>query len=263
MKKLKILFAWLGLVAYLVFVPGFVSDRFNDRICERISINITDSVNNRFITSDDIMDILLQNEDKILGYPLSTINTLELEMLLGGEPFVKRAEIYKTVDGQLNVRAEQRTPVIRIINRQGGSYYLDREGVILPLSEKYTSRVLVASGNISEPFIEGSTKSIFDVNVPEGERNSVVYRVFEMASYISESDLWSAQVSQIYVDSNYEFEIIPRVGAHLIRFGDAREFETKFRKLEALYLYGFNNEGWNNYEIIDLKYDNQIICTKR
>ncbi|MFW6222798.1 MAG: cell division protein FtsQ, partial [Bacteroidota bacterium] len=59
------------------------------------------------------------------------------------------------------------------------------------------------------------------------------------------------------------FEIIPRVGAHFIHFGSIDQYEWKFKKLKYLYKKGFSKEGWNKYEQINLKYKNQIICTKR
>ena len=263
MRKVRIMLLWLGIIAYMIFVLGFVSGKMNERVCERISVNIIDSLTNRFVTQEDILDILLESESKILGYPLSTINTRNLEKLIVDEPFIKSAGLYKTVNGALNVDIQQRRPILRVINRQGKSYYLDQEGFILPVSEKFTSRVLVANGYISEPFIEESTRSIFDTEVPGNRRNSVIYDLYKLASFISGSDLWSAQIAQIYVNGKYEYEMIPRVGAHVIYLGDARDYEAKFRKLEALYLYGLNNKGWNNYEIINLKYENQIVCTKR
>ena len=263
MRKMRIMLLWLGIIAYMIFVLGFVSGKMNEQICERISVNIIDSLTNRFVAQEDILNILLESESRILGYPLSTINTRNLEKLIADEPFIKSAGLYKTVNGALNVDIQQRRPILRVINRQGKSYYLDQEGFILPVSEKFTSRVLVANGYISEPFIEESTISIFDIEVPGNRRNSVIYDLYKLASFISGSDLWSAQIAQIYVNGKYEYEMIPRVGAHVIYLGDARDYEAKFRKLEALYLYGLNNKGWNNYEIINLKYENQIVCTKR
>jgi cell division protein FtsQ len=262
-RKLKIFVFWLGVACYLVFVPGFVSDEYNRQICEKISVNITDSLINNFVTSSDVIDILLAGESRILGYPRHSINTLELEKLLNKEAFIKSAELYKTIDGRLHAEIVQRRPVIRIINQQGKSYYLDKEGVILPVSSKYTSRVLVANGHIAEPFIPAGNKSIFDTEVAESKRNSVIYDLYKIASFIDSSDLWSAQITQIFVNSKYEYELVPRVGAHLIHMGDAGEYESKFRKLELLYRYGLSSKGWNNYEVINLKYKNQIVCTKR
>ena len=262
MKKLKILFIWLCLAGYLVASLGFVRGRYEEKICETLNINIIDSLKNRFVTPDDVMKILLEN-DNILGYPLADINTRELENLLSGVPFIKNATLYKTVDGKLNADIIQRRPVLRVINQRGQSYYMDNEGMILPGSPNYTSRVLVANGYISEPFVVESLKSIFEAEVPESRRNAVIFDLYDLARYIDSSELWRAQITQIYVNSKYEYEMIPRVGAHVIKLGDASNYPTKFRKLEAFYRHGLNNLGWNNYSEINLKYENQVVGTKR
>ena len=48
-----------------------------------------------------------------------------------------------------------------------------------------------------------------------------------------------------------------------VAIGDGSRLRQKFFKLETLYREGFRQKGWNQYEIINLKYHNQVICTKR
>ena len=86
--------------------------------------------------------------------------------------------------------------------------------------------------------------------------------MFRLASYIARDELWKAQIQQIYVTPSGEFELIPRIGSHIIEFGRADEIEEKFSKLQLLYLQGFNNLGWNLYSRINLKYNNQVVCIK-
>jgi cell division protein FtsQ len=83
------------------------------------------------------------------------------------------------------------------------------------------------------------------------------------SKFISNDDLWNAQFVQLYLNRENEYELIPRVGAHIILLGDMENFSYKLRKLKALYLKGLNKKGWNNYEQINLKYSNQVVCTKR
>ena len=260
MRKLKILFVWLCLAAYLVFSLGFVRTRYNEQVCVAINVNITDSAKNKFVTQDDVMKVLLENGVRILGHPQVAINTVDLENLLSEGPFVKKASVYKTVDGTLNADITQRRPVLRVINQRGQSYYLDSEGIILPVSPDYTSRVLVANGHIAEQLNSGSVRSIFEA---DAGKNRVFFDLYTLAMFIDSSELWKAQITQIYVNSKFEFEMIPRVGAHVIKLGNASNYEDKFRKLEAFYRYGLNSMGWNRYREINLKYDNQIVCTKR
>ena len=63
---------------------------------------------------------------------------------------IKSAQVYYTLDGYFHVEITQRKPVLRIMSGEG--YYVDEDGKIMPLSRKYTSRVVVATGNISRKF---------------------------------------------------------------------------------------------------------------
>ena len=60
-----------------------------------------------------------------------------------------------------------------------------------------------------------------------------------------------------------DIELIPRVGNHTIVFGDANQIESKFEKLIVFYNKGLSNTGWNEYSVINLKYEGQVVCTKR
>ena len=84
-----------------------------------------------------------------------------------------------------------------------------------------------------------------------------------MARFINDHPFWKSQIEQVYVNNKGEYELIPRVGGHLIKLGSHSGYQKKLRNLKAFYLKGLNNVGWNQYLEINLKYDNQIICTKR
>jgi cell division protein FtsQ len=89
-----------------------------------------------------------------------------------------------------------------------------------------------------------------------------IYDVYKLASFITGDSFWKSQIEQIYVNRNYDFELIPRVGSHVIELGKVEDLEEKFENLKILYLRGFNRIGWNKYEKISLKYKNQVVCTK-
>ena len=134
----------------------------------------------------------------------------------------------------------------------------------MPLSSKYSSHVLIANGNIIEHYEVNRTRVIYcDQENENWEKNHLMCDLYELSKFIYENDFWRAQIEQIYVNDEYEFELIPRVGAHIIYFGSIENYKTKFRNLRAFYVQGLNNLGWNEYEKISLKFENQVICTKR
>ncbi len=263
MRVLTNILVWLGIVLYLVFSLGFISRKYNSGVCEQIVVSFTDNSEYNFISKTEVIDIILNSHTEILGYSLSKVNTKELEMVLEEEPFIRKAELYKTIDGTLNVDIVQPDPIIRLVSSSGKSCLIDRDGAVLPYHDTFASRILIANGNIPASIFESDIRSVFDETLGNIAHGHIIPELYSLASFISGHEVWSSHIAQVYINSKSEYEMIPRVGAHVIYLGDVRDLDKKFSKLQALYIYGFNNEGWNNYEVINLKYENQIICTKR
>jgi cell division protein FtsQ len=133
----------------------------------------------------------------------------------------------------------------------------------MPLSDKYSAHVLVASGHLNEPYSKRYTRNLRAQSAQNVDNSgSLLLDLYQLAEYIYNDKFWRAQIEHIYVLNN-EFEMVPRVGTHIIEFGGIDNFEKKFRNLKALYLKGLPETGWNNYNTVNLKYNNQVICTKR
>jgi cell division protein FtsQ len=250
-------------IAYLVLVSGFISTRERTQQVRSISICVVDSVSSQLLKSKQVYELLAQKKFNILGRAPKEIKLEAIEKSLKTKQIIKDAEAYITEPGVLHVDIRQKSPFLRIFNKNGQGYYLDKEGNIIPVLSNYSPFVIVASGNITEPFRIGQTLNIFSVNYDTLNRmQQIIYDLHKLASFISENDFWSSQIEQIYVNSKYEFELIPRVGSNIIEIGRAEDLDVKFNNLMLLYHNGFNNLGWNQYEKISLKYKNQIVCTK-
>jgi cell division protein FtsQ len=258
MKKLKNILLAIGILSYLIVVLGLTGESSKNRICNKIDIHITDSMENCFITSQEVLSLVLRSNDKLLGYPIGQINSEKLEITLKQHPSIKRAEVFVCADGSLNIDIEQRKAILRIIDHNHESYYLSADGVIIPWSEKFTMRVPVANGYIMEDYDHNRV----DYITQAGEENRI-RGLYDIAKYIDNDPFWKAQIEQIYVDRSGELELIPRVGPHIIQFGYPQDVERKFQKLLAFYQQGLSRIGWNRYETINLKYEGQIVCTLR
>jgi cell division protein FtsQ len=117
--------------------------------------------------------------------------------------------------------------------------------------------VLIASGDIDLSYFK-LMSSQHNLN----KTDTMLMDINKLSGYIYHDKFWRAQIEQIYVKKD-NFELIPRVGTQIIEFGDISNYEYKFKKLKALYEQGFSKVGWNKYKTINLKYNNQIICTKK
>ena len=149
---------------------------------------------------------------------------------------MKTAQCYKTQDGHVCINITQRLPIVRIKSSNGDDYYLDDQGGIMPNS-KYTSDLIIATGNISKNYA----------------KNYLGY----LSETLMENDLWRNLVEQINILPDKGVEIVPRVGDNIVFIGYLPESKQKadrkklidefvskkMNRLENFYRYGLS-EGW-------------------
>ncbi len=263
MTKFKNIALWSGILLYLILSLSFVESKRSETICSKVKVSILDSLDDRFMDEQTVQDFIHGLDMKVRGEPAESINIRKMERYLEEKPVIQRAELYFTANGDLHIDIDQRNPIVRIINEKGRSYYIDRHGVIIPLTSNHSSHVLVASGEVVEFFEPARTHRIPCPEQYDGKKNYDICKIYDMALFIHDNPFWASQIEQIYLNDKGEFELIPRVGGHLIKLGKYDGFRVKFRHLKAFYQKGLNNVGWNQYLEINLKYDNQIVCTKR
>lgn len=252
-------------VSALVFTLGFVSDRQQFVKGKTPQITINSDGDNSFVDEDDILQFLKDRNDTLNGQPLNQINVFELEKALNAHPSVAAADVAVNVNGDVTINITQRKPIVRIINDLGDSYYIDNKATLMPLADHYTARVLVVNGVIPEQYSQ-----FYNMTVPQMEKDSalravtVLDDIYEMAKYISADSLLSGLITQAYINNEREIELYPAVGNQRIIFGKSNDMADKFEKLKVFYKEGLNSSnGWEKYAVINLKYRNQVVCTKK
>lgn len=260
-KKILHIVVWLFILAWFIIIMGFVSKRSQDIMCKRIHIEISDSTSVKFITASHVRKMITESDIDIQGYPLQEINTRQLEGILERNPYVERAEAFSTVEGDLFLDLKQRTPLLRVMPNGRSGYYIDSEGQVLPLSSSYSPMVLLVTGNIFVP--ENVRTEGLHHRDSIDEEYVYLFDLLEFARHINAHPFWAQQIVQVYRDRSGAYELIPRVGAHQIIFGSMENYEEKLHNLKMLYEQGLQKYGWNTYNKINLKYSNQVICTKR
>jgi cell division protein FtsQ len=260
MRIIKKLSVWIIIIVYLSLVTGFVASKHEGLLCNRINVVIKDSTDAWFLSGKDIVRLLDKRGVKYFGLPLSKINLLEVENVVSGNQIVKDCRAYIGDNGSLNIEIVQRQPLVRIIDARGFGYYIDKEGNIETLSTHFSPDVLVVNGNIQTPFKIGKAVNIH--NLGSSKESQKFKDIFALAEFISDNKLWNSQIVQVYINHDDEFEMVPRVGSQIILLGSMDDYVEKFEKLEIFYKEGLNNVGWNQYSKINLKYKDQIVCTK-
>jgi cell division protein FtsQ len=184
---------------------------------------------------------LQQSGINLVGKSLSEINTGRIEATLEANELVRQAECYKTVAGRVKLKVYQRTPLLRVIANKG-NYYIDTDGKKMPVPANFSAYVPVATGFIEDDF--------------------ALAELFRFSRFLQKNKFWNAQIEQIYVAPNRDIELTPRVGNHQIILGKIEDYEENLDKLKLFYEEGLSKIGWNKYSKINLKYKNQVVCTK-
>jgi len=208
-----------------------------------------------FITVDQVNQ-LIHSKDSIIGSPLKTILVHHIERQIASNPYVKSADIYLNITGNLMVDVYEREALLRVYNNINQSFYVDTDGNLFPISDKYSARVIPVNGYLKIPFREGKnvSDSLFRLTMLPG--------IYQLAQQIKERPFLEAAISQLFVNSRGEVDLIPEMGPHLIHFGNITDVGIKLDNLAAFYKQALVKEGWNKYKSINLAYTNQVICTK-
>jgi cell division protein FtsQ len=248
-KKALHIALWSLSVVVIFISLGFSIKQSQQLKCADVRINITDSIQEQFIRSNDIKQWVRRNYRGVFGQPIYAVDLRKIEDGLRKLQSVENVAVYTNVYdngvksyGSLVVKIKQREPVFRVVGA-GHAFYMDRLGKVIDWSPRYTPRVLIVGGLVSPDFARK--------------------KLLPLISFINGNPFWSAQIDQIYVNAVGELSMIPRVGEQIILFGEPEDFQIKFRNLKALYTEGFKNGGWSLYKTINVEFRNQIVCTKK
>ena len=252
MNKILQISIWVIALAAIIVTLGFVNISSEQTLFSQPIINIDYETENRFINESDILSQILNKEDTGTLL-LNHFDVNYLEKKLDNNHSIKDVQVHKTIDGKLIVNVKQRRPIVRIFSRNE-SYYIDEKGNLMPLSNKYTARLLVVNGNLHEPFGKRYRFNYDNLNDTLAEK-TLLDDIYKIANYIDNSEFWKAQIEQVHVNKVYGFELIPKVGNHKIVFGGVDNLEGKFEKLMIFYKKGLSKTGWNEYSEINLKYN--------
>ena len=239
MKKLFIIIKWAMLAALTGIILAFTERKQAEQLVQLNQINIEIS-EDQFLTKDIVLEYIQEQNITYEGIVLTQFYLNNLEDVLLKHPAVKSAETYSNQQGLMNIKLQQRKAVVRI-KTDVADYYLDEEGLKMPLSNAYTPHVIVASGDVYQ-------------------QDHASIHAF--VKYINNSEFWKSQIIQLHFLGD-QVLLIPRVGNHKIYFGMLVNSTEKLTNLYQFYKQAMPVKGWQTYSEISLKYNNQIVCTKK
>lgn len=245
-REVKIIAA---VIVVAIFI-AFTERRQGDITVRDITVKIENEQENHFLDEADVMKLMQLNLENLRGTGLDEVNLKAIEQRVKSEPFVKEGELYSDLKGNMVIRVELRRPIARIVRNDGPDGYIAEDGTIMPVSEKFTSRVVLISGGFVRQLLK--QKNVNDTE--EGKQ------LIALINAIREDEFWNAQIAQLDMDSKARITMYSQVGDERIEFGRPDNPKVKFKKLRVFYKEILPRMGWNKYDRVNLEYEGQIVA---
>ncbi len=264
MKKWGIILLWIFLASGVISVLYFSNKQENSTIIENPQISIHVEGENMFLSKRELWERLkflrLVNE----GQLINQFEIKKIETAIRNMTEVKNVRVYKNIGKNWFLKIELRKPIARIFNFFNQSYYIDEDGFMMNKSDLHNARVLIFSGFIKDKFSNINVADI--INNDSLKSIKKIDEIYHISNYVCNDTLLSKLISQVYLEKNGDFILIPVVGDQKIVLGPVlteQKMVEKFERLKIFYYEAMPFEGWNKFEEISVKYEGQIVCRKR
>ncbi|WP_022823793.1 cell division protein FtsQ/DivIB [Hymenobacter norwichensis] len=216
----------------------------------QVIVTINNEFNNYFISEQEVTNLLTRNGDRRLeGMPPDELDLPALEARLKAHSFVKDAQVYRDLSGNIHAEVRQNRPIARLTHSDTRlDSYLDADGHKLPLSSLFTARVVPVARQGGVPL----AASFF--------QDSTGQRYLELLRYIDEKPFWRAQIAEVFIGTNGKVSFTQQVGDQRVEFGFPENISEKFAKLMVFYRQIPPALGWNTYHRVNVEFKDQIIC---
>ncbi|MGJ8592065.1 MAG: cell division protein FtsQ/DivIB [Aquaticitalea sp.] len=230
-------------IILLLFLVGFLFAFSSIRNSNR---KVTEPVvkflgeENLFVTHSTVSKLLIVNQESVTNKPKEIIDLNVLENALNSNPMIKEAQVYINVDGQLTAEINQKKPIARVVTN--ASYYIDEDATYMPLSTNYSARVPLVTGFV--------------------EKNKL-HNIAEVARKVQSDEFLKNNVVEIHENENKSIDLKFRKDDFTIQLGSLRQLDKKINNLKAFYQKAMRDGTLNKYSVVNLRFDKQVICTKK
>jgi cell division protein FtsQ len=251
LKKVLVILLWLGVASVSVVLLVAANQKHAGDVCEKVVVRIRSGEQGGYISEKEILNRISGNRpESLVGTKISMMRLSKLEQLLEQHLWIHNSELFFDINNVLHVEIEERIPVARVFSVGGESIYVDEKGRQLPVNGNQIANVAVFTG-------------FPQMTYPLSMKDSLLFlQIRDMGTFMLKNEFWKAQIDQVHID-NYQMELIPKLGKHQILFGEGVMIEKKFKRLMLFYRQIMKKTGWNYYSVLDLRYDKQLVATRR
>lgn len=226
----------LGIMAFLY---SFTSMRNKQRKIAKSEVVFVDD-SSPFIKQESVNKLLIENKTDAQSIHKVKVDLNQLEKSINSNPMIEKSEVFVSIDGVLKAVVKQKTPVARVFS-DDSSFYIDYQGNIMPLSDEFTARVPIISGDI----------------------NKVNKKVFsKLLRYVWHDDFLKKNIIGMQISEAGSLRMQNRNFDYEILFGKPMNIERKFQNYKAFYQRTVADSSLFRYKSINLTFTQQVVCTK-
>ncbi|MFV8368268.1 cell division protein FtsQ/DivIB [Flavobacterium sp. LB2R40] len=238
------LFNWTNIRLLLMFVLvvflfSFTTKRNENRkLTKSVVIFVGDDA--PFMRQETVNKLLIENNKEASSIEKVNLDLNKLETVLDSQEMIEKSDVFVSIDGVLKAVVKQKTPIARIFEGED-SFYIDYKGNRMPLSINFTARVPLVSGVINKKNTEDLTalfRTIYDD--PFLKRNIIGIEIMPNGSLKMHN-------------RNFDYQI---------DFGTLLNVERKFNNYKAFFQKAVLDSSLYKYKKIDLRFTEQVVCTK-
>jgi cell division protein FtsQ len=254
-KKILSIVAWVLTAAALIVLFVFAREDYLTSPVKDVKVNIEREGDSGFIKER----FLLADIDGLRGHAdIGTVNMSAIQKHLEAIPWIEHNSAYIDLEGTLCVSVKEYEPVLRIFGNDGRSVYLTENNVSIPTNRLYTPHVLVASGSFS---LRNDTTS-FALNDTLDEDKPLI-EALQVYKAIKRNPFMQTCIGQIYRNNRGSFDIVVKDIDAQVTLGDTCQIDDKLRRAEIFIKQKAGSAEIKALKNINLKYKNQVVCTKR
>lgn len=256
-KKILSIILWVITGAALIVLFVFGRNWYLETPLKGIKLELERGHNDGFVDKDTLLAYAEAACDLAHLNTISNVNMERIKQLLTDNPWIQSGDAFIGLDDTLTIKAKEYEPVLRVFGNDGRSVYVTTIGEVIPSSPRYTPHLLIASGNFKLSLPQRDAHVNDSVYVSTGLAEALV-----LSQAIAADTYLASHIGQIYRNKEGEFELAVNSFPPRVLLGDISNINNKLSRLHIILEKYNNTEELIGYKTLDLRYKNQIVCTK-
>ena len=223
----------------VIFLFSFSSYRNNSRKLTK-SMVVFVGEDAPFVNQETVNKLLIENNSNAKSIGKDKLDLNRLEKRLNSHEMIEKSDVFVSITGVLKAVVKQKTPIARVFDGDH-SFYIDCKGNKMPLSANFTARVPLVSGGINK-------------------KNSA--KLAELFRIIHNDEFLKKNIIGVQIMPNGSLKMLNRNYNYQIDFGGTVRMNAKLNNYKVFFQKAVLDSSLNKYKTIDLRFAQQVVCTK-